>query len=119
MKWLKPGDDNEKPVYLIIDRIGEDVLYTSIADRGVYTTEEWRLHYGQAAELLGQLAFCAKCGKPLLADAEILDTGEARQIVRWRLATGIHRGRIVAFLCWKCLSPRLRLVFEASKNADQ
>lgn len=32
---LKPGERNEKPALLFVEVYGEDVIYTSVAERGV------------------------------------------------------------------------------------
>lgn len=118
MKVLKPGDRNEK-VFLLVDRNNDDVIYTSVTDRDVYTTEEWRIHYGEQAETLALKTKCCRCGKPLIEDATIVEVAPGiSKVVRWRFCAVVDKGAITTFFCWGCTPPRIKSAYLLTRNAD-
>ncbi|WP_147299905.1 hypothetical protein [Pyrobaculum aerophilum] len=117
--WLKPGERNEKPVFLFVEVDGEEALYTSVSDRDTYTTEEWRHYYGMLAQALAPWAYCCNCGKPLITDAEFTELApNAHAVKRWRFCAVVHHGEIKAFYCWECAPPRSKRAFLLAKYAD-
>lgn len=120
MRALRPGDDNEKPVFLFVERDDNEAIYASVAERGVYTTEEWRQFYGQLAEVAALFARCANCDKRLVEDAVFEEVAPGvNRVARWRFCAVVDRGEIAAYYCWDCAPPRSKRAFLLTKNADQ